>query len=483
MNNRKMTQEWMTEDKPHEECGVFGIYNNDGYEGIQNIVYYGLYALQHRGQESAGIAVVDNNKRVGCHKEMGLVAEAISADDLDKLGNGKIAIGHVRYSTTGASFIQNAQPLVLSYKNGTMALGHNGNLINADIIRATLEEEGAMFQTTLDTEVMANLIARNDKGDLEAAVESMMGIVKGSYSLVIAMGDKLVGVRDPHGIRPLVLGRMGESYLFASESCAFDAVGAEFIRDVYPGEIITISEKGLKSRRIQSPLQSSMCVFEFVYFARTDSVMDGVSVYDARRRAGRILAKEHPIEADLVIGVPDSGITAALGYSEKSGIPFGEGLIKNRYVGRTFIQPNQHLRDQGVLIKLNALRHIVKGKRIIMVDDSIVRGTTSKKIVAMLRTAGAREVHFRISSPPVQYSCHFGMDTPNREKLLAANNTIEEMAQYIGVDSLGFISVEGLLRSVEGSGCSFCTACFSGDYPMEVELDRTKMIFGDKEEE
>jgi amidophosphoribosyltransferase len=481
MEDKTMNQEWMSDDKPHEECGVFGIYNNDGYD-VQNIVYYGLYALQHRGQESAGIAVVDDNKRVRCHKEMGLVAEAIGADDLKRLGNGKIAIGHVRYSTTGASFIQNAQPLVMTYKNGTIALGHNGNLINADTIRAKLEEEGALFQTTLDTEVMANLIARNDKGNLEEAIENMMGMVKGSYSLVMAVGDKLIGVRDPNGIRPLVLGRMGESYLFASESCAFDAVGAEFVRDVSPGEIVVIGKEGVKSKRIQAPLQSSMCVFEFVYFSRTDSVMDGISVYDARRRAGKILAKEHPIEADLVIGVPDSGITAALGYSERSGIPFGEGLIKNRYVGRTFIQPNQHLRDQGVLIKLNALRHIVKGKRIIMVDDSIVRGTTSKKIVAMLRTAGAREVHFRISSPPVQYSCHFGIDTPNRDKLLAANNTIEEMAQYIGVDTLGFISVEGLLRSVEGSGCGFCTACFSGEYPMEVELDRKKMVFGDEEE-
>lgn len=463
-------------DKLHEECGVFGIFTRNQHE-IENHIYYGLYALQHRGQESAGMAVSDG-ERIRHHKGMGLVAEAFSQEDLTRLKGGILGIGHVRYSTTGASDIENAQPLVMQYRQGTLALAHNGNLINVEALRETLAEDGVVFQTTLDTEVIANLISRYSKDrELGEAIAQAMADVQGSYAMVMMDRKRLIGIRDPHGMRPLVLGRLQDSYVLASESCAFDAIGADFIRDVKPGEIVMIDREGLHSYQTPVPLCSALCIFEFVYFARTDSVIDGVSVYLARRQAGRLLAQEHPIEADLVIGVPDSGITAALGYAEESGIPFGEGLIKNRYVGRTFIQPQQHLRDQGVLVKLNALRHIVKGKKVVMVDDSIVRGTTSKKIVAMLRTAGAREVHMRISSPPVAYSCHFGIDTPYRSQLLASGRTVADMATNIGVDSLGFLSEEGLLKTVEGSGCGFCLGCFSGRYPMEVPPDREKFVF------
>lgn len=464
------------EDKLKEACGIFGIFTRNQHE-IENIIYYGLYALQHRGQESAGMAVSDG-ERFHHHKGMGLVAEAFSQDDLKRLKGGTLGIGHVRYSTTGASDIENAQPLVMQYRQGTLALAHNGNLINVEELREALTEDGALFQTTLDTEVIANLIARYSKDyALGEAVAQAMNDIRGSYAVVMMDKSRLIGIRDPHGMRPLALGRLHDSYVLASESCAFDAIGADFIRDVKPGEIVMIDRDGLHSYQTPVPLCSSLCVFEFVYFARTDSVIDGISVYLARRRGGRELAKEHPADADLVIGVPDSGITAALGYAEESGIPFGEGLIKNRYVGRTFIQPQQHLRDQGVLVKLNALRHIVKGKRIVMIDDSIVRGTTSQKIVTMLRTAGAREVHMRISSPPVAYSCHFGIDTPYRKQLLASGHTVTEMAAFIGVDSLGFLSEEGLMRTVEGSGCGFCMGCFNGCYPMEVAMDREKYIF------
>lgn len=463
-------------DKLREECGVFGIFTRNQHE-IENHIYYGLYALQHRGQESAGMAVSDGES-IRHHKGMGLVAEAFTPEDLKHLKGGTLGIGHVRYSTTGASDIENAQPLVMQYRQGTLALAHNGNLINVEELRGKLTEDGALFQTTLDTEVIANLISRYSKDhELGEAIAQAMKDIKGSYAVVMMDKNRLIGIRDPHGMRPLALGRLAESYVLASESCAFDAIGADFIRDVKPGEIVMIDREGLHSYQTPVPLTSSLCIFEFVYFARTDSVIDGVSVYMARRRAGRQLAVEHPAKADLVIGVPDSGITAALGFAEESGIPFGEGLIKNRYVGRTFIQPQQHLRDQGVLVKLNALRHIVKGKRVVMVDDSIVRGTTSRKIVTMLRTAGAREVHMRISSPPVAFSCHFGIDTPYRKQLLASGRTVEEMGAFIGVDSLGFLSESGLIKTVEGSGCGFCTGCFSGTYPMEVAMDRDKYVF------
>lgn len=455
------------DDKLKEACGVFGILDNDNLR-VEELTYYGLYSLQHRGQESAGIAVSDG-KDIKYHKAMGLVAEAIDAKSMSKLRGGQIAIGHVWYSTDGNADVQNTLPLVMKYKKGTMAIAHNGNLINADKLRHKLEEQGAIFQTSTDSEIIANLLARQDQEEFEVGLLNTLKAIRGSYALVIMTEDKLIAVRDPHGMRPLALGKLNNSYIIASESCAFDVIGADFIRDVRPGEVIVINGNGLKSMQIPTPLKTSLCIFEFVYFARTDSNIDGISVYMARKEAGRILAVEQPVEADLVIGVPDSGTTAAIGYAEASGIPFGEGLIKNRYVGRTFINPNFDMREQNVRIKLNALTRIVKGKRIVMVDDSIVRGTTSKKIVEMLRLAGAKEVHMRISSPPVKYSCHFGIDTPSTKHLLGATYTIEEIRQIIGADSLGYLSTDGLLKTVEESGCGFCLGCFDSHYPMEVD--------------
>ena len=455
------------DDKLKEACGVFGIIDNDNLS-VEELTYYGLYSLQHRGQESAGIAVSDG-KGIKYHKAIGLVAEAIDAKSLSKLRGGQIAIGHVWYSTDGNVNVQNTLPLVMKYKKGTMAIAHNGNLINADKLRNELEEQGAIFQTSTDSEVIANLLARQKEEDFETGLLNTLKTIRGSFALVIMTEDKLIAVRDPHGMRPLALGKLNNSYVIASESCAFDVIGADFIRDVRPGEIIIIDGDGLKSIQIPIPLKTSLCIFEFVYFARTDSNIDGISVYMARKEAGHRLAIEQPVEADLVIGVPDSGTTAAIGYAEASDIPFGEGLIKNRYIGRTFINPNFNMREQNVRIKLNALTRIVRGKRIVMVDDSIVRGTTSKKIVEMLRLAGAKEVHMRISSPPVKYSCHFGIDTPSTKHLIGATYTIEEIRQIIGADSLGYLSTDGLLKTVEGSGCGFCLGCFDSHYPMEVD--------------
>lgn len=455
-------------DCMEEECGVFGILNQDGMD-IGELTYYGLYALQHRGQESAGIAVSDG-QNIQYHKGMGLVVETFSAEQIKKFNKSLIAIGHVRYSTSGASYLVNAQPLVIKYKKGAIALAHNGNLINAVELRNELEEKGAVFQTSIDSEVIVNLIARYSSEGIEKAIEQTAKIIKGSYALVIMTEDKLIGMRDPLGIRPLVLGKVGKSYCLASETCAFDAIGAEYIRDVKPGEIIIINKDGLISIQTPVPLHSKLCIFEFVYFARTDSMMDGISVYMSRKEAGKRLAISHPIEADMVIGVPDSGTTAAIGYAEQSGIPYGEGLIKNRYVGRTFIQPNQSVREQGVRIKLNALKKVVWGKRIVMIDDSIVRGTTSKKIVEMLRLAGAKEVHMRISSPPVKFPCYFGIDTPSQKQLIGATHSVEKIRQIIGADTLGFITTEDLLKTVEGSGCGFCLGCFDGKYPMDINV-------------
>ncbi|MDD3243747.1 MAG: amidophosphoribosyltransferase, partial [Eubacteriales bacterium] len=388
--------------------------------------------------------------------------------ELEKLGEGHIAIGHVRYSTTGNSEAVNCQPLVVKYREGQLALAHNGNLVNAEELRRQLEDEGHISQTSLDTEVMAAIIARKG-GDLIDAVKYTISVTRGSYALVIMTKDKLIGVRDPLGIRPLVLGKTDDgAYVLASESCAFDAVGAELIRDVHPGEIVVIDENGLQSIRTETPLTSKLCIFEFVYFARTDSTIDGISVYQSRFNAGKYLARQFPVDADIVSGVPDSAITAAIGYAKESGIPYGESLAKNRYVGRTFIQPQQELREKGVRIKLNALRKNVQGKRVVLVDDSIVRGTTSKKIVDMLRMAGAREVHMRISSPPVTHPCYFGIDTPDVNQLISASHTTEEICKMIGADSLEYLSIEDLLKTVEGSSCDFCQGCFNGDYPVPV---------------
>ncbi|MCX7842542.1 MAG: amidophosphoribosyltransferase [Clostridia bacterium] len=464
-------------DKLNEECGVFGIFNNDRHD-VAHLTYYGLYSLQHRGQESAGIAVNDKGT-ILYHKDMGLVPEIFNKVVLEHL-RGNIAIGHVRYSTTGASLRENAQPMVIKYRNGQMALAHNGNLVNAAELRGKMEETGTVFQSTIDSEVILNLISRYriSSGSTVEAITKTMKDIKGSYALVLLTSSKLIGIRDPLGIRPLCIGLLDNSFVLASETCALDAVGAEYIRDVNPGEIVVIDEDGLKSYQTEVKEKSQVCIFEFVYFARPDSFIDGASVHTARMEAGRLLSREHPVDADIVIGVPDSGLTAALGYSLESGIPYGQGLIKNRYVGRTFIQPDQSQRETGVRIKLNAIKSEIEGKRVIMVDDSIVRGTTTKRIVQILKNAGAKEVHMRVSSPPIKYPCYFGIDTPSRKQLVASTHSLEDIRQMIGADSLGYLSLEGLLKTPVGAKHSFCTACFHGQYPMEVPFEMDKFSCG-----
>ncbi len=456
------------DDRLKEECGVFGIYNNDNLE-VGKLTYYGLFALQHRGQESCGIAVTDDTV-VKQYKDMGLVPEVFSHDILEKL-TGSIAVGHVRYSTAGGSLRQNSQPLVSRYIKGALTISHNGNLVNAYELREQFENEGFIFQTTIDSEVLALVIARERvrNASIEEAVAKMMKIVDGSYSLLVMSPKKLIGCRDPYGFRPLVLGKIKNSYVFASETCALDAVGAEFVRDVEPGEIIIIDENGLRSdRRYCNTKKTSLCIFELIYFARSDSYIEGVSVYESRKEAGRQLAVEHPVEGDLVIGVPDSGIDAALGYAEQSGIPYGLGLVKNRYIGRTFISPTQSAREDGVKVKLNALKESVNGKRIIMIDDSIVRGTTVARLVKILRDAGAKEVHMRVSSPPFLWPCYYGTDVPSREKLFACKYSMDEMAKVAGVDSLGYLGTENLHKIAKGAKCGFCDACFTGVYPTKI---------------
>lgn len=460
-----MREPW--DDKPHEECGVFGIYA-PGQE-VAKLTYFGLYALQHRGQESAGIAVVNSNG-IQAHKGMGLVAEVFFERILKELqDDGKIAIGHVRYSTTGSSLLSNAQPLVVHYQKGMIALAHNGNLTNAADLRRELTNDGGVFQTTVDSEVIVQLIARYSRGSLEDALVKTMMDLQGAYALVIATEDKLLGMRDPFGVRPLCIGKLGKNYVLASESCALDTIGAEFVRDVEPGEIITIDAEGLHSRQGFPAKKPAICSFEYIYFARPDSTIDKLNVTESRRRMGIELANEYKVEADIVIPVPDSGMTAALGYAEASGIPFAQGLLKNRYVGRTFIQPTQEMREVAVRLKLNANAQVIKGKRVIMIDDSIVRGTTSSRIVEMLRKVGAKEVHLLICSPPVLYPCYYGIDTAEREKLIAAKLDVEGIRQYIGADSLYYLSVEGVIRAL--GDLPVCLACFNGEYPAGIPAD------------
>ncbi len=451
------------EDKLKEECGVIGVYSKG--QNVADMIYCGLYALQHRGQESAGIAV-NNRGTINYHKDTGLVSEVFDNAKLEKL-EGNTGIGHVRYSSEKENLAVNAQPLVVKYKKGSIAIAHNGSIVNANSLREILEDDGVVFQTTNDSEVMANIIARYHKEDIEKAVDRLMELLKGSYALVLMNEDKLIGARDNLGIRPLCLGKIEDGYILASESCALDTIGAEYIRDIEPGEMVLIDENGVKSIFNDKWCKKRLCMFEYIYLARPDSRIDGISVYLARKEAGRALAKEHPIDADIVISVPDSGTSAAIGYAEESGIPYNIGLIKNRYVGRTFIKPNQNNREQGVKIKLNVLKENVEGKRVVLVDDSIVRGTTSTKIVSMLKKAGAKEVHLRVSSPPVMYPCYFGIDTPYREHLVGASKTTEEICEMVGADSLGFLSKEGLISST-GKGEGFCLACLDGDYPMEI---------------
>ena len=468
-NDRK--QEYPAMDKLGEECGVMGVYDFDGGD-VASAIYYGLSALQHRGQESCGIAVSDTKgqlRKVESHKDMGLVNEVFNPENLGKL-KGDIGVGHVRYSTAGASTRENSQPLVLNYVKGTLGLAHNGNLINAAELRRELEYTGAIFQTTIDSEVIAYHIARERlrSKTVEEAVMHAAKKIKGAYALVVMSPRKLIGARDPFGFKPLCIGRMGNAYLLASETCALETIGAEYIRDVLPGEIVTISpDGGIQSDQslCQEKEKAARCIFEYIYFARPDSRIDGVSVYNSRISAGKFLAIDSPAEADLVTGVPESGNAAALGYSMQSGIPYGIAFMKNSYVGRTFIKPKQSFRSDGVRIKLNAIQEAVEGKRIIMIDDSIVRGTTSGRIVSMLKEAGASQVHVRISSPPFLWPCYFGTDIPEREQLIAYNKTLEEIRDMIGADSLGYLKIERLEEMVEG--LSICNGCFTGTYPME----------------
>lgn len=484
MNQDMIFDNSIDEDVLHEECGVFGMYDFDGGD-VASSIYYGLFALQHRGQESCGIAVSDTSGPKGkvlSYKGMGLVNEVFTPEHLESM-KGDIGVGHVRYSTAGSSTRENAQPLVLNYVKGTLALAHNGNLINANELRHDLEYTGAIFQTTIDSEVIAYIIARerlNSKTAEEAVRRACMKL-KGAYALVVSSPRKLIGARDPFGFKPLCIGKRDNSYIITSETCALDTIGAEFVRDVRPGEVVTVSpENGIESDMTMAlpQEQEARCIFEYIYFARPDSRIDGESVYASRIKAGRFLAQDSPVEADLVTGVPESGNAAALGYSLESGIPYGTAFVKNSYVGRTFIKPKQSSRESSVQVKLNVLKEAVAGKRVIMIDDSIVRGTTSDRIVRMLRDAGATEVHVRISSPPFLWPCYFGTDIPAREQLIAYNRTIEEIRQIIGADSLGYLEIDRLSEMVDG--LPICKGCFTGVYPMEPPKEDIRGDYFDK---
>lgn len=459
-----------SDDKLHEECGVIGIYRNDETRDAAPLVYYGLYALQHRGQESAGIAV-NNHGSMELRKGMGLVGEVFRGDALRNFP-GNIAIGHVRYSTAGDGSVKSAQPLAASCRLGEIALAHNGNLVNAESLKEMLTDEGVIFHTTTDSESILNLICQHGTRGIEAGIKNAMSLIKGAYVLVITIGDKLIGVRDPYGLHPMCIGRLPDDggYVLSSETCALEALDAQFVRDVTPGEIVIIDSEGIHSIGPSRWCRKNLCVFELVYFARPDSIVDGVSVYEFRRKCGMLLARQRRIDADVVMAVPDSGIPAAIGYAEASGIPYGEGLIKNKYMGRTFILPAQELREDAVRIKLAAIRHNIEGRRLVLIDDSIVRGTTLRRIVKHLRDAGAREIHVCAASPEVKYSCYFGIDTPYRENLIAVKKSPEEICEYLGADSLTYLTHESLK---EACNCEelYCKACFDGNYPMEVPVN------------
>lgn len=455
-------------DSMNEECGVFGVYSQEN-RNVARTVYYGLYALQHRGQESSGIAVSFADK-ITYYKGMGLVSDVFANGGLDSLPEGDIAIGHVRYSTTGASQLLNAQPVVFTGKCGKMAVAHNGNLTNTKQLRDELISQNAVFQTTIDSEVIAILINSLSDGDILTGVMRACTKFKGSYALVIMACDKLIAVRDPYGIRPLCIGTVNDDVVVASETCALDAVGANFLRDVRAGEIVVVDSAGIRSYMMDGvPEKSSMCIFEYVYFARHDSVMEGFSVYEARREAGKILARNYPVQADIVAGIPDSGNVAARGYSEESGLPFVEALARNRYVGRTFIQPDQRQRENSLNVKMNALRGNVRDKRVVLIDDSIVRGTTMKKIVKMLRDAGAKEVHIRICSPIIKHPCHLGIDIQTYSQLIGAYKTEDEICECLGADSVRYLSIDQLLSTCAGAKTGFCLGCFNGEYPYSLD--------------
>jgi amidophosphoribosyltransferase len=472
-----MPENHLIDDKFHDECGVFGIYN---HPEAAHLAYLGLYAQQHRGQESAGI-VSSTGRKIYHHKGMGQVADIFTESVLKRL-RGRLAIGHTRYSTAGDSALLNAQPVIASFNRGLVALAHNGNLTNARFLRKRLEESGSIFQTTSDTEVLLHLIARSEKSDFEDALAESLLQLEGAYSMVLLNGDRVYAIRDPRGFRPLAIGMMiqnpnlplgpdlgrEETYVFASETCAFDLIGARYVGDVQPGEIARVDSAGLSRFRFAPPSSHSYCIFEHVYFSRPDSIVFGRPVHAARETLGRRLAREAPADADIVVPVPDSGVAAAIGYSAESGLPFRFGLIRNHYVGRTFIEPEQNIRDFGVKLKLNPVRALLEGQRVVLVDDSIVRGTTSRKIVRIIREAGAKEVHVRVSCPPTVAPCYYGIDTPTQKELIAANYSLEGIREYLGADSLAYLSMEGLLQAVEDSRGEFCTACYTGNYPTKL---------------
>ena len=455
----------------HEECGVFGIFTPQEAD-VASYAYYALYSLQHRGQESAGI-VVNDDGLFRSLRDTGLVSEVFPPEQLKSLGKGTIAVGHVRYGTTGSDNKRNVQPILVNHFKDRMALAHNGNLTNSRELRQELESRGSIFQTTTDSEVIAYIIVqeRLNRGSIEEAVSAAMDRIEGAYSLVLSSPTKLIAARDPHGFRPLCMGHLKDgSVVFASESCALDAIGAEFERDIRPGEIVVVDTAGVRSDTSHcGKAPKKLCVFEFIYFARPDSIIEGSSVHEARKQAGRFLAQEHPVEADVVIGVPDSGLDAALGYSQESGIPYGIGFIKNKYIGRTFIQGSQKQRENSVRIKLNVVSSTVKGKRVVLVDDSIVRGTTSARIIKLLRDAGAKEVHFRVSAPPFKYPCYFGTDIPDQKLLVATGRTVDQINEIIGADTLGYLSTEHVVQLTQNANCGFCTACFTGKYAVKPE--------------
>ena len=476
-----MTCKALADRHIHEECGVFGIYASQPGD-LASLTYFGLHALQHRGQEGAGIAINCDGVFRAC-RDLGLVSEVFGRERLQTLGPGNIAVGHVRYATTGADNVRNVQPLVINHHKGSMALAHNGNLVNSFELRSELEQQGCIFHSTTDSEVIAYVIVRERlrHGSIEAAVLAAMDTLRGAYSLVISSPTKLIAARDPFGFRPLCMGKRPDgSVVFASESCALDAVGATLVRDIAPGEVVTVDARGIHSERSHcQTVGRQMCVFEFIYFARPDSVIDGSSVCLARQQAGAFLAQEHPVEADAVIGVPDSGLDAAVGYAKASGIPYAIGLTKNKYVGRTFIAPTQADREMGVSLKLNPIRSVVDGKRIVLIDDSIVRGTTCRRTIELLRRAGAKEIHMRISAPPFVAPCFYGTDIDNADALIANHHTVPEIAKIIGVDSLGYLSLEHA-RLLTGKNDGFCTACFGGGYPTEVPKNTSKSRFEKK---
>ena len=460
-----------------DHCGVYGIYSYDS-DSLAKMVYYGLFALQHRGQESAGIAVADG-KDIKVHKGMGLCAVVFNEESLSGLNGGHIASGHVRYSTTGSSSIENAQPLVVDSKYGPIALSHNGNIVNSDELREELKSEGYAFKGSSDSEVMAVMIARSKAPTVEEAIIEMCNKSHGAFSLIIMTRDKLIALRDPNGLRPLCMGKLNNLYIISSETAALDVLGANFVRDVTNGEMVIVDEKGVRSNIYAPRAKKALCAFEFIYLARPDSRLDGRSVYDARVTMGKYLAKAHRVDADIVIGVPDSGISAAIGYAQESKIPFAEGLIKNRYIGRTFIQPSQAIRDLGVKLKLNPIRSVVRGKKVVVIDDSIVRGTTSRQIVRILRDAGAREVHMRVSSPPILFPCFYGIDTPSRSELIASSMSVESVGKFLEADSLAYLTIRDLVESINLPKGSLCLACLNGGYCVELpeKLKNLNLIF------